>query len=207
MTRLLPVLCLWVGCVLCACRHTTRKSLAEMGMMERRSVGLKAMQEGGKDGASKYPSYFQRSASRTLNAANQDSVRWLEGKRSKVGSFSGSKLWSGNKAFTTKSFAQADQAGSLPIGPAPDASRQARLGVGNLKLPESPLAGQASNLGEETSRFAQKQFSAKSDVAGSKALGRSKVPEVIELPEQADKPAFTEEEVRRLLGRGGRPQP
>ena len=136
-----------------------------------------------------------------MGGSSNDSVHWMQGKRSRVNEVAGLKSFSDQKSFEAKAFAGAEGAGSLPIGPAADAGREARLGGRDLGLGASPMGSEMSGLGRQVSPLGDRQFQAQRDVIGSKAMQRTIPPQIIELPEQAAKPAFTEDEVKKLLGR------
>lgn len=178
-----------------------QKSLAEMGMMERRARGLKAMQSAGSGGEKLFPSQFQRSAMRAMNGANEGSVDWLQSKRSRVPSFKQAGPWNGGRSFATTEFSQAATPGTLPMKADPQAGMISGLGREQFAAGDSKFSVKGSPLAGQVSPLANDRFAAGRDVIGSKAFANAREPKVIELPEQAAKPAFTEDEVKKLLGR------
>lgn len=131
----------------------------------------------------------------------KDTGGWLGRKSYKSNPFSGSKGYTNTKDFKTGYFSGASSKSSM--------GRQSFAQAGKMSsVADDSFSTKQSSLGSQKAREDQQMFSGSDDVfkTGSardalRSQQKNDRPKFVELEEQKRDPAYTEEQVRRLLGR------
>jgi hypothetical protein len=183
----------------CASEKKSSKPLSEMRMNERISRSVRAMKEGMDKNDPRYQSRYQKAMDASI-AKKNGTAGWLSRKQSRTRTLEHLETFRAGE-FSTREFAQADARSPLGTRNAREATSRSPLADQAFETSDSRLAGQVSRDASLQAREAGQTFRTQEDVRGRNALRSSKPPEFIVLPEQVKSPAYTEDQVRRLLGR------
>lgn len=185
---------------MCGCTSGKRQSkqAADMKMGERISRSVRAMKEGMNKNDPRYQSRYQKAMDASL--AKDGSAKWLSRQKSRTNTLDHLETFK-SRQFSTQEFARADDKSPLADKTTLDSERRSSFAGQAFETADSPFAAQTSRDASRQAREGGQTFRTQADVLGKKALRDSKMPEFIVLPEQVKNPAYTEDEVRRLLGR------
>ena len=188
---------------LCSCGSSSSrgdKSLADMSMGERFDRSKKAMQEGNTSSDKNFRSQYEKSATSVLSQGKSGSAGWLGRQKHGAHDFNGVKSFRADE-FKTTTFSGADDKnwmGKLALSERDKVPAFADETFGTKK---SAFANDQAREGSQKSRFGDDVFKTTMNREAAKSQKKNKGPTIIELPEQAEGSAYTEDEVKKLLGR------
>lgn len=182
----------------CSSGQNQSKKLSEMRMNERISRSVRAMKDGVGKNDPRYQSRYQKAMDASLAKANQ--AKWLSRQKSRTETFDDLETFK-SRQFSTEQFAQADDKGLKELEQSSLAGKQSDLASKLYEMTESPMARQTAREAITQARESGQSYRTRVDIRGQKAMQTSRTPEFIVLPEQLKNPAYTEGEVRKLLGR------
>jgi hypothetical protein len=189
---------------LCSCGSSSsrkEKSLADMKMGERFNYGLKAMKEGGSSKDARFRSQYDKSATAMLSKGKQGSAGWLS--RQKAGGlqdFNGVKTFKADD-FKTQTFSEADDKNWMGKKALTERDKVPSFADTTFGTKQSPFGNDTAREGSKMSRDGADVFKTTMNREGSKSQKKNRGPLIIELPEQSKGPAYTEDQVKKLLGR------
>lgn len=172
-----------------------------MKMGERFSHGLKAMKEGSSSKDPRFRSQFDKSATSMLSKGKQGSASWL-GKKKAGGlqDFNGVKAFRADD-FKTQTFSEADDKNWMGKKALTERDKVPSFADTTFGTKNSPFASQTAREGSKMTRDADDVFKTSMNREATKSQQKNKGPRIIELPEQSKGSAYTEDEVRSLMGR------
>ncbi len=189
---------------LCSCGSSSRKkekSLAEMKMGERFSYGLKAMKEGHSSKDRRFRSQYDKSAASVLSQGKSGSAGWLGRQKSGgVQNFNGVKSFKADD-FKTQTFSGADDKNWMGKKALTERDKVPSFADTSFGTKESSFANDSAREGKKVSRDADDVFKTSMNYVGTKSQKENRGPRIIVLPEQSQDPAYSEDQVKRLLGR------
>lgn len=145
-------------------------------------------------------SVYEKSMQTTMTRG-KDTGGWLGRQKYKAATYQGGKAYTNTPDYQTGSFSGADA--RSPMGSATFAQKDKQAsGAGqSFQTRESRLAGQTAREGSQDYRDGGTVFKTRADREALKSQKKNVQPEFIELEEQRRNPAYSEEQVRKLLGR------
>lgn len=176
------------------------KSLADMKMGERFSRSMNALKDGSGSTDPRYRSRYEKAMQSSLG--DKGGASWLSRKKAHTSDFAGLKEFKAEE-FKTQEFAGSGQQSQFAskafgeTGKTPSYADKASGFAGR----DSVFAGRQDRDAVKTSRDADAVFKTTPDREALKSQQKNKGPKIIVLPEQAKGPAYTEDQVRSLLGR------
>lgn len=182
----------------CSSGQSQSKKLSEMRMNERISRSVRAMKDGMGKNDPRYQSRYQKAMNASLAKDNQ--ANWLSRQTSRTQTLDNLETFK-SRQFSTEAFARAHDKSPLGLEQSSLAGKQSDLANKAYEMTESPMARQTAREAFMQARESGQSYRARADVRGQKAMQSSKIPEFIVLPEQLKNPAYSEDEVRKLLGR------
>ncbi len=127
--------------------------------------------------------------------------RAMSGKNYKAASFTGAKPYASTPSYRAEAWSGADRDSGL-AGQAYARGDQVATGANDgFETPESALASQTARAGSQVFEGASSRFRTRADRDALRSQQKNERPEFIELEEQKRNPAYSEDQVRRLLGR------
>ncbi len=134
-------------------------------------------------------------------ARQSDNGRAMSGKNYKASSFAGGKPYARTPSYRAETWSGADRDSGL-AGQAYARGDEVASGTdAGFKTPASPLGSQTARAGSEVFAGAETLFRTQADRDALRSQQKNERPKIIELEEQRRNPAYSEEQVRRLLGR------
>jgi hypothetical protein len=203
MKKCWTVLCLCAPLLLSGCGSSSgsrKKSLADMKMGERFSRSMNALKEGSSSTDPRYRSRYEKAMQSSLR--DRGGASWLSRKKAHTSEFAGIKEFKAQE-FKTQEFAGSDQQSQFAsktfgeAGKTPSYADKASSFAGR----DSIFAGKQDRDAVKVSRDADAVFKTTPDREALKSQQKNKGPQIIVLPEQEKGPAYTEDQVRSLLGR------
>jgi hypothetical protein len=172
-----------------------------MKMGERFSHGLKAMKEGSNSKDARFRSQYDKAATAMLSKGKEGSAGWLS--RKKAGGlqdFNGVKSFKADQ-FKTQTFSEADDKNWMGKKALTERDKVPAFADTTFGTKQSPFGSQTAREGSKMSRDGDDVFKTTMNREGTKSQKQNRGPRIIELPEQSKDPAYTEEQVKKLLGR------
>lgn len=126
---------------------------------------------------------------------------WLGRKNYKSNNFSGTKSYTNTKGYKTTSFQGADSKNRLGSQSFAEKDKMSAAAQQSFQTSESRFASQSAREGSQTFDGADTLFKTSADRDALRSQKKNDRPKFIELEENKRDPAYTEEQVRRLLGR------
>lgn len=203
----LAVLFLLMPCLLGSCgsgsssSRSSRKSLADMSMSERRSRSMKALQEGSNSTNPEYRSRYDKAAQSVLSQGKRGSAAWFSRQKHSAHDFNGVKTFSTGNEFSTKTFSGADNQSWMGRQQLSERDKVPSFADNQFNTQESNFANGKSSFADKTFSMGDEVFKTTMNQAATKSQKKNKLPQIIELPEQAQGSAYTEDQVKKLLGR------
>lgn len=203
MKKCWMVLCLCVPLLLSGCGSSSgsrKKSLADMKMGERFSRSMNALKQGSSSTDPRFRSRYEKAMQSSLQ--DQGGASWLSRKKAHTSEFAGIKEFKAQE-FKTQEFAGSDQQSQFAsksfgeVGKTPSYADKASSFAGR----DSLFAGKQDRDAVKVSRDADAVFKTSADREALKSQQKNTGPKIIVLPEQEKGPAYTEDQVRSLLGR------
>ncbi len=182
----------------CSSDQNQSKRLSDMRMNERISRSVRAMKEGMGKNDPRYQSRYQKAMDASL--AKDSQAKWLSRQKSRTQTLDNLETFK-SRQFSTEEFARADAKSLMGREQSALSGKQSDLAKEVYEITESPMARQTAWDASRQARESGQSYRTRADVRGQKAMNRSKPPEFIVLPEQLKNPAYSEDEVRKLLGR------
>lgn len=183
--------------LLVACSSGEKKKtppLMSQRMSDRFAASRKRM--GDQNDRSPYDKAMQSSIGRGKGTGS-----WMGKKGYKASSFGGNKSYTNTPGFKTNHFADGDNKSGLEKQSFTQGDKKSAAGNDSFKTADSSFAQKSAREGKQT-------FSGENDVFKTSAVRdalrsqkKNDRPQFIELEEQRRNPAYTEDQVRRLLGR------
>ncbi len=172
-----------------------------MKMGERFSHGLKAMKEGSSSKDPRFRSQFDKSATSMLSKGKQGSASWLGRKKAGgVQDFNGVKSFRAND-FKTQTFSDADDKNWMGKKALTERDKVPSFADTTFGTKDSSFGNQTAREGSKMSRDTDDIFKTSMNREAAKSQAKNKGPRIIELPEQSKGSAYTEDQVRALMGR------
>lgn len=131
----------------------------------------------------------------------KDTGGWLGRQKYGAKSFTGSKNYTNTPKVKTPEFSGADTNTALAQKNFSGSDQVAAMADDTFDAKPSRLGSQTSREGSKTFREAGDMFKTRSNRAALKSQEKNDRPEFIQLEEMSKGPAYTEDEVRKLLGR------
>jgi hypothetical protein len=196
-------LCLCAPLLLSSCGSSSgsrRKSLADMKMGERFSRSMNALKEGAGSTDPRYRSRYEKAMQSSLD--DKGGASWLSRKKAHTTEFAGLKEFKAQE-FKTQEYVESDRDSQFSSKTFGESGR-----TPSYADRTSGFAGRDSSFVEKQDRDALKVsrdsgavFKTAPDRQALKSQQKNKGPQIIVLPEQEKGPAYTEDQVRSLLGR------
>jgi hypothetical protein len=203
MKKSWTVLCLCAPLLLSGCGSSSggrNKSLADMRMGERFSRSMNALKEGSSSTDPRYRSRYEKAMQSSLKDGGGAS--WLSRRKAHTSEFAGIKEFKAQE-FKTQEFAGSDQESPFAGKTFGESGRTPTYAdkVSSFAGRDSMFAGRQDRDAVKVSRDADAVFKTTADREALKSQKKNKGPQIIVLPEQVNGPAYTEDQVRSLLGR------
>ncbi|MES2735088.1 MAG: hypothetical protein V4672_02135 [Verrucomicrobiota bacterium] len=131
----------------------------------------------------------------------KDTGGWLGRKNYKSNQFSGSKAYTNTKDFKTGSFAGSSSQSSMGRQSFAQAGKKSSVADTTFKTDSSRFAGQKAREDSQMFSGSDDVFKTGSVRDALRSQQKNETPKFIELEEQKRDPAYSEAQVRRLLGR------
>lgn len=172
-----------------------------MKMGERFSHGLKAMQEGSSSKDPRFRSQFDKSADAMLAKGKQGSAGWLGKKKAGgVQDFNGVKAFRADD-FKTQTFSDANDKNWMGKKALTERDKVPSFADTTFGTKDSSFGSRTAREGSKMSRDADDVFKTSMNREGTKSQQKNRGPLIIELPEQSKGSAYSEDQVRALMGR------
>lgn len=131
----------------------------------------------------------------------KDTGGWLGRQKYKSNSFTGSKSYTNTKSFKAGTFSGSDNKSPMGQQGFAQAGKTAPVANSTFETTESRFADDAAREGSQTYADADSAFKTSANRDARRSQIKNDRPKFIELDEDKKKPAYTEDQVRRLLGR------
>lgn len=194
MKIFLPVLILAALLVGCSSSRETvqRDDLTSKPMSRRIDETLKRMQNPNDR------SIFDKD--RQASLGGNRSAGWFSRQKYGAQDYNGVKSFSTDQ-FATREFSRAGESSRLSRQTFSGVDAVSNFGDQSFATSQSAFGDRVTNDAEQEFRSAGDVFKTRANITALKSQKRNLGPRIIELEEQGKKPAYTENEVRRLLGR------
>ncbi len=126
---------------------------------------------------------------------------WMGKNNFKAGSYTGTNAYTNTKKFKAGSFSGADNKNGLGNKTFAQSGKASSAASESFKTGENRMAGQNAREGSQTFSDAGDVFKTRSNRDALRSQIKNDRPHFIELEENQRTPAYSEEQVRRLLGR------
>ena len=194
---LLTLLCLT------SCGSSSRrneKSLADMKMGERFDRAKKAMKEGNNSTDKNLRSPYEKAATSVLSQGKNGSAGWFGRQKHGAHDFNGVKSFTADE-FKAKTFSDADDKNWMGKQALSERDKVPAFADNTFGTRKSSFANDQTRDASQTSRFGNDAFKTTMNREAAKSQKKNQGPLIIELPEQSEGSAYTEDEVKKLLGR------
>ncbi len=189
---------------LCSCGSSSRKqekALADMKMGERFSHGIKAMKSGYGSKDPRFRSQYDKAATAMLSKGKEGSAGWLgRQKAGGVQDFNGVKSFKATE-FKTQTFSEADNKNWMGKKALTERDKVPSFADTSFRTKNSSFANDSAREGGQVARDSDDVFKTSMNYVGTKSQKKNRGPLIIELPEQSKDPAYSEDQVKKLLGR------
>lgn len=176
------------------------KSLADMKMGERFDRAKKAMKEGNNSTDKSLRSPYEKAATSVLSQGKNGSAGWFGRQKHGAQDFNGVKSFTADE-FKAKTFSDADDKNWMGKQALSERDKVPAFADDAFGTGDSTFANDKAREASQTSRMADDVFKTSMNPEAAKSQKKNKGPLIIELPEQANGSAYTEDEVKNLLGR------
>jgi len=191
-------LCLLILPLLLGACSTTEKKKTPPVMSQRMSDRIAASRKRMADPNDR--SVFDKSM-QTSYLKGKDTGGWLGSKKYKSNAYAGSKSYTNTKAFKADTFSGADDRSTMSRQKFAQGDDASSLADQNFATDNSTFADKSAREGSQTFSDADNTFKTSAEREALRSQKKNDRPKFIELDEQKKNPAYTEEQVRRLLGR------
>lgn len=190
---LLPIILLF-SLPACTSRRSTlpRDTPVDKPMKRRIDESLKRMQNPNDR------SSFDKDRQATLG--KKGSAGWFSRQKHSARDYNGIKSFSTDQ-FATREFSRASESSRLSRQSFSGADDVPSYGDRSFATSSSPFSDRASSADQQKFRDSGDVFKTRANSSALKSQRENRGPRIIELEEQGQKPAYSESEVRRLLGR------
>jgi hypothetical protein len=125
----------------------------------------------------------------------------MTGKQYKSSAFNGGKSYAGTPSYRTETWSEAERGSGLSDQTYVRSDAVAAGSDSTFRSGESRLGNQTARAGSEVFDDASASFRTHANREGLRSQQKNERPQFIQLEEQRRNPAYSEEQVRRLLGR------
>lgn len=189
---ILPCLAL----VACSSGEPEKKSppLMSQKMADRFAASRKRM--GDSNDRSVYDKAMQSSIGK-----GKDTGGWLGKKSYKASQYGGNTAYTHTPGFKTSNYAAGDNKSNLQKQSFTQGDKKSSAANASFKTADSSLTDKAAREGRQTFSGEDEVFKTTSNRDALRSQEKNDRPKFIQLEEQSRKPAYSEDQVRRLLGR------
>jgi hypothetical protein len=194
MNRIFHAVALALLLASCSSQKTSKRdSLGGQPMSQRIANSMKRMQDPHDRSA------FDKSMQASLGG--NKSAGWLSRQKHSVGDYNGVKSFQAAQSFKTQAFNGGDMTSRLGTQAFNQREKQPSFADDTFKTTENPFSQKMSRDDTRSFSGANDVFKTKANREGLKEQKKDNTPKFIELDEKERRSAYTEDEVRRLLGR------
>ncbi|GEP44060.1 hypothetical protein [Brevifollis gellanilyticus] len=198
---LLTVPWLLSSCGSTSSKGSPEKALSEMTMEERRGRSVKALKEGFRSDNPAFRSRYDKAARAVLTQGKDGSASWLSRQKHSAHDFNGVKTFNAGNQFQTKSFAGTNDKNWMGKKALSERDKVPAFADNQFNTKDSPLADNMAREGSQKSKLGDSVFKTTLNRMGTKSQEKTEKINIIELPQQSKNPAYTEDQVKKLLGR------
>ncbi len=178
----------------CASKKTSRHDdLGGQPMSKRIANSMKRMND------PHDRSHFDKTMQASLGG--NKSAGWLSKQKHSTSDFNGVRSFTGMTAFKTQAFAGSDRKSQLSDQGFKQREKEPSFADNIFKTNQNPFANKMSRDDTRSFSGANDVFKTKANREGLKEQKKNNTPEFIELDPKERRSAYTEDEVRNLLGR------
>ena len=169
-------------------------------MAERQTRSIKARKEGANSSSAEFRSQYDKAAQSVLTQGKEGSAGWFGRQKYGASDYNGVKSFS-TKQFQTKSFASSDDQNWMGKQAFNERSKTPAFADQQFGTKLSPFANDTSNIAGKKSKMGDQVFKTTMNRMGTKSQEKTEKVEIIVMPEQTKDPAYSEAQVKKLLGR------
>lgn len=169
-------------------------------MAERQARSIKARKEGSNSNNPEFRSQYDKAAQAVLSQGERGSAGWFGRQKYGASDFNGVKSFN-TKQFQTKTFSASDNQNWMGKQAFNERSKTPSFAIQQFGTKQSPFANDQSDIAGKKSRMGDQVFKTTMNRMGTKSQEKTEKIKIIELPEQAQNPAYSEDQVKKLLGR------
>lgn len=149
----------------------------------------------------KHRSLYDKEMQASLGRKDRNMGGWLSSQKYKAGTYAGTKAYSVGKGFKTDSFDGGDKSSRMGRQTFDGTDKTSPMANDSFDTDASRFASKEARDGGQTFRESGSQFDTFANRAALKSQQKNDKPKFIELEENAKGPAYSEDQVRKLMGR------
>jgi len=171
-----------------------------MNMGERFDRAKQAMKEGNKSTNKNLRSPYEKAATSVLNQGKNGSAGWFGRQKHGAQDFNGVRAFKADE-FKAKTFSDAGDKNWMGKQALGERDKVPAFADNMFGTKKSSFANDQARDASQTSRFGNAAYKTTMNREAAKSQEKNQGPLIIELPEQAEGSAYTEDQVKKLLGR------
>ncbi len=172
-----------------------------MTMEERRGRSVTALKEGFRSDNPQFRSRYDKAARAVLTQGKEGSAGWFGRQKHSAHSFNGVKTFDAGSQFQTKTFSGADDKNWMDRKALSERDKVPAFADNQFNTKKSPFGNDKAREGSQTSSLGDDVFKTTSNRMATRSQEKNTKPLIIELPEQSQGSAYSEDQVKKLLGR------